>query len=201
MHPIPRHKRHESIIVSGGFPCQDASKGNPNGKGIYGSRTGGGWAEMLRIIREVKPEYVFLENVPNLLRRGWGHVLADLSTNGYHVWWRVIPAKAFGYPFEGERVYAVAFKATHFGWKEIQSFYRSVEKALQGEKTQHHPAGNPGGTFWSATYSEFLRVDNGLPSGAYRIAALGNACIPLFPEIILRVLNDFDNQFFHPRPA
>lgn len=82
MQKIHRHIRHESIIISGGFPCQDASEGNPYGKGLDGHRTGGGWEQMYRIIREVRPEYVFVENVSNLLRRGWGKSLVIFPRQG-----------------------------------------------------------------------------------------------------------------------
>lgn len=196
MQKIHRHIRHESIIISGGFPCQDASEGNPYGKGLDGHRTGGGWEQMYRIIREVRPEYVFVENVSNLLRRGWGKVLSDLSEAGYYVWWRVIPAKNFGFPFEGERIYAVAFASACFGWEALQLFNKNVEQAIQGWEIKYHDAGNIGSSFWSETYPTFLRKDYGVPAGAHRVTALGNACIPLFPEIILSVLNQFDMEFF-----
>lgn len=189
MQTIPRYKRRESVLISGGFPCTDASKAKYNGKGIYGDKTGEGWREMYRIIREVRPEYVFVENVPNLLRRGWGKVIEDFSTAQYNVWWHVIPAKNFGFPFEGERIYAIAFEASIFGWEAIQRF-----------ETLHHPAGTISGDFWTTTYPKLCRIDNGLSGGAHRIAALGNACIPLFPEIILTALNEFDNTYFNPRP-
>lgn len=200
MQKIHRHTRRESILISGGFPCQDASKANPNGKGIEGDRTGAGWNEMHRIIREVRPEYVFVENVPNLLRRGWGKVIADLSSSGYNVWWRVIPAKNFGFHFEGERIYAVAFEASRFGWQTLQNFNKCFEKEIQisRPKTQPDLTGNNSLTFFKEDYAALLRADYGLSAGSYRIAALGNACIPLFPEIILTALKKFDEQFFNP---
>lgn len=198
MQTIHRHKRRESILISGGFPCQDASKANPKGKGINGDRTGGGWKEMYRIIREVRPEYVFVENVPNLLIRGWGEVLTDFSTAGYHVWYRVIPAKNFGFPFEGERIYAVAFKANCFGWEAIQSFNKCFEQevSVYRPETQFNITGDNCGAFFEKNYTDLLRTDYGLSAGAYRITALGNACIPIFPQIILTALKKFDDIFF-----
>lgn len=200
MQTIHRHTRRESVLISGGFPCQDASKANFKGKGINGSRTGGGWREMYRIIREVRPEYVFVENVPNLLRRGWGQVITDFYTARYHVWWRVIPAKNFGFPFEGERIYALAFEAACFGWEAIQDFNKCFEQEIQvcRPKTLPDFARDSGKSFFEEYYTELLRADYGLPAGAYRIASLGNACIPLFPEIILTALKKFDEQFFNP---
>ena len=200
MHSIHRHKKHESLLVAGGFPCQDASRANFKGTGIDGHRTGMGWNEMYRIIRLIKPEYVFIENVPNLINRGWGKVIGKLAESGYHIWYRVIPAKNFGFPFEGERLYAVAFSSGCVGWQEIQYFNERFEEKIQRFKTQNNPAGITDRAFWSDAYPEFLRKDNGLPAGSYRITALGNACIPLFPEIILSSLNDLDH-FINTRPA
>ncbi|MGQ9984709.1 DNA cytosine methyltransferase, partial [Pseudomonas aeruginosa] len=63
-------------VVSGGFPCQDISAAG-NGAGIYGERSGL-WREMARIVGEVRPRFVFVENSPLLVRRGLAVVLGDL---------------------------------------------------------------------------------------------------------------------------
>src|SRR5690606_19439133 len=57
-------------VVSGGFPCQDISAAG-KGAGIDGERSGL-WGEMARIIREVQPRFVFVENSPMLTSRGLG---------------------------------------------------------------------------------------------------------------------------------
>src|SRR5207253_1186347 len=64
-------------IICGGFPCQDISTAG-QGVGIEGSRSGL-WGEYKRIIREIRPKYVVVENVAVLLGRGMGKVLGDLS--------------------------------------------------------------------------------------------------------------------------
>jgi DNA (cytosine-5)-methyltransferase 1 len=68
-------------VVSGGFPCQDISVANANGDGIDGEKSGL-WREFARIVREVRPRYVFVENSPNLTVRGLGRVLGDLAEVG-----------------------------------------------------------------------------------------------------------------------
>lgn len=68
-------------IISGGFPCQDISVAG-KGEGITGKRSGL-WTEMHRVIREVRPAYVIIENSPALLYRGFERVLCDLSESGY----------------------------------------------------------------------------------------------------------------------
>lgn len=68
-------------IISGGFPCQDISVAG-KGVGIVGERSGL-WTEMYRVIREVRPKYIIIENSPMLLIRGFERVLCDLSEIGY----------------------------------------------------------------------------------------------------------------------
>ncbi len=60
-------------VVSGGFPCQDISAGG-KGEGIDGERSGM-WREMVRVIHEVQPRFVFVENSPMLTSRGLGRDL------------------------------------------------------------------------------------------------------------------------------
>ncbi len=67
-------------VVSGGFPCQDISAAG-KGAGIEGERSGM-WREMARIIREVEPRFVFVENSPMLTSRRLGRDLGDLATMG-----------------------------------------------------------------------------------------------------------------------
>ena len=94
-------------IISGGFPCQDISVAGKM-EGIKGSRSGL-WSEMYRIIREIKPGYVIIENSPALLIRGFEQVLCDLSQIGYNAEWQCISNIAFGYPHKRERLYIIAY--------------------------------------------------------------------------------------------
>ena len=68
-------------VVSGGFPCQDISVAG-KGAGINGERSGL-WKEMARIVREVGPRWVFLENVPAITSRGLDRVLGALAELGF----------------------------------------------------------------------------------------------------------------------
>ena len=72
-------------VISGGFPCQDISVAG-QGAGIDGERSGL-WSEFARVIREVRPEIVFVENSPMLTSRGLGRVLGDLAEMGYDAEW------------------------------------------------------------------------------------------------------------------
>ena len=94
-------------VVSGGFPCQDISAAG-NGAGIDGARSGL-WREMARIISEVRPGEVYLENSPLLVGRGLAVVLGDLAEMGYDAQWCIVSASDLGAPHRRERIWLVAY--------------------------------------------------------------------------------------------
>ena len=93
-------------VVSGGFPCQDISAAG-KGAGITGERSGM-WKHMARIIGEIRPQYVYVENSPMLVTRGLDVVLADLSSLGFDAKWGVVSAADVGAPHKRERIWIVA---------------------------------------------------------------------------------------------
>jgi DNA (cytosine-5)-methyltransferase 1 len=93
-------------LLCGGFPCQDISSAGKRA-GITGERSGL-WGEFARIICELRPRYVLVENVSALLHRGIDRVLGDLSALGFDAEWHCIPAAAVGAPHIRDRVYIVA---------------------------------------------------------------------------------------------
>ena len=93
-------------VVSGGFPCQDISAAG-RGAGIDGARSGM-WSHMARIVGEVRPRYVFVENSPMLTSRGLGTVLGDLASLGFDARWGVVSASDVGAPHRRDRIWIVA---------------------------------------------------------------------------------------------
>ena len=93
-------------VVSGGFPCQDISAAG-KGAGIDGERSGM-WGEMARIIHEVRPKFVFVENSPMLTSRGLGRVLGDLASMGFDARWGVLGAADVGANHQRDRIWIVA---------------------------------------------------------------------------------------------
>lgn len=93
-------------VVSGGFPCQDISAAG-NGAGIDGERSGL-WREMARIIGEVRPRLVFVENSPLLVSRGLALVISDLAKMGYDSQWCIVSASNCGAPHKRDRIWIVA---------------------------------------------------------------------------------------------
>ncbi|MFW2097789.1 DNA cytosine methyltransferase [Acinetobacter sp. ULE_I057] len=93
-------------VVSGGFPCQDISAAG-KGAGIDGERSGL-WAEMARIVGEVRPKFVLVENSPMLVGRGLTRVISDLAKMGYDAQWARLSASNFGAPHQRDRLWIVA---------------------------------------------------------------------------------------------
>ena len=96
--------------ICGGFPCQDISSAGLK-IGISGERSGL-WSEYFRLIRDLGPRIVFVENVAALIQRGIDRVLSDLASVGYDAFWAVIPACAVGALHERERVWIVAYPSS-----------------------------------------------------------------------------------------
>lgn len=103
-------------LLAGGFPCKGASV-TGDGTGLDHPETAL-WREMARIVGVLRPRFVLIENVANLLvvarskgeppGTAWGEVSGDLASLGYVCAWDCLPAAAFGAPHFRDRVYAVA---------------------------------------------------------------------------------------------
>lgn len=111
---VPIHEDVRSLVapervdlLAGGFPCQDLSVVGRRA-GIGGERSGL-WTEFARLIGELRPRYVIVENVPGLLIRGMGRVLGDLASLGYDAEWDCLPAAAFGAPHLRARIFILAY--------------------------------------------------------------------------------------------
>lgn len=104
---VGAHNLNSVDIICGGFPCQDISFAG-TGAGLDGARSGL-WTEYARIVRELRPRYVVVENVAALLSRGMGRVLGDLAALGYDATWDCVPAAAVGAPHRRDRLFLVAY--------------------------------------------------------------------------------------------
>jgi DNA (cytosine-5)-methyltransferase 1 len=104
------HERKSIDIVCGGFPCQDVSIVGKRA-GIAGERSGL-WFEFARVIDELEPQWVVIENVPGLLSSNKGKdfavIVQWLAQRGYGVAWRILDAQYFGVPQRRRRVFIVA---------------------------------------------------------------------------------------------
>lgn len=106
-------------VVSGGFPCTDISVAG-RGAGIDGEASGL-WAHMARVVRDVRPRVVFVENSPALTTRGLGRVLRDLAALGYDAEWGVLGADDVGANHRRHRIWIVAHAAGVLAGAEQES--------------------------------------------------------------------------------
>ncbi|MCJ7442995.1 MAG: DNA (cytosine-5-)-methyltransferase, partial [Methanotrichaceae archaeon] len=96
-------------LICGGFPCQDLSVAGKRA-GLAGERSGL-WFEFARVIDELEPKWVVIENVPGLLSSNKGRdfavIIQWLVKRGYGVSWRILDAQYFGVPQRRRRVFIV----------------------------------------------------------------------------------------------
>ena len=116
-------------VICGGFPCQDLSFAG-KGAGLTGARSGLWW-EFHRLIKEIKPSWVIIENVAALRSRGLDKVLGSLAEIGYDAEWHCVPASAVGAPHQRDRVWIVAYPQCHGLF--ASSVTRSVEETVRQE--------------------------------------------------------------------
>ena len=102
--------RRDGIAVDaicGGFPCQGISAAGLRA-GLQGPRSGL-WADYARLIGELRPKFVIVENVDDLLHRGLDVVLGNLAEIGYDAEWHCIPACAVGADHIRDRIWIIAY--------------------------------------------------------------------------------------------
>ena len=113
-----RHNLERVDVICGGFPCQDISYAG-QGAGLDGERSGL-FFEAVRVVRELRPRIVVLENVAALLTRGLDRVLGTLAEIGFDTEWHCIPAAAVGAPHIRDRVFVIGTdaNATEYGRRQ-----------------------------------------------------------------------------------
>lgn len=105
-------------LIAGGFPCQDISTANPSGRGLEGERSGL-WYEFERVVRELEPTFVLVENVHRAWRRWVPQVREALGGLGFRSEAVRLRASDFGAPHERARSFVIATHVARFeGWQQ-----------------------------------------------------------------------------------
>ena len=165
-------------VITGGFPCQDISTaGGPNRQGLDGDRSGL-WAEMRRIVSEIMPPYIFVENSPALTFRGLGTVLGDMAALGYDARWGVFSAADTGARHKRSRIWIVGgnWDANKDAEMQKRCFHGPSEKSIRvmSEGISSEP--------------DMGRKADGLDNWMDRLAALGNGQVPAVAALAWTVL-------------
>lgn len=167
-------------VVSGGFPCVDISPAG-KGKGIAGPKSGL-WKEMVRIVREVGPRFVFVENSEALRKRGLEVVLCDLAEMGFDARWGVLGASAAGYPHHRGRCWIVA--NTKRSEVRGESFCRALRRV--GWKLQSVSWDKA----WVDVFTEARRDVDGVANGVDRANAVRNGQVPEVARLAWEILSN-----------
>lgn len=167
----------EIDIIYGGFPCQDISVAG-NGKGLEGERSGL-FFEILRLVDEIRPPFIFLENVPAITTRGGIRVTEEITARGYDSRWRTLSAQEVGAPHKRNRWWLLAHTSGSGRQQEPGSAYEN-EGQNEGRAEKHNNESQclAQSGLWLSGHDGLHRVDDGLPSRMDRIKALGNAVVP-----------------------
>jgi DNA (cytosine-5)-methyltransferase 1 len=194
-------------VLCGGFPCQDISNAGKRA-GIKGARSSL-WKEYARLVGELRPRYVIVENVAALRSRGLGVVLGDLAALGYDAEWDCVRAFDAGAPHLRNRLWLIAYPQREqlrleSGWRGRQGGDDQALASVDGEArslADTHDAGcleqrrafpvpaeqlaAECGSWW-ATEPDVGRVADGIPARVDRLRGLGNALVPQIAEWIGR---------------
>ncbi len=190
-------------VLCGGFPCQDISVAG-RGDGIDGARSGL-WAHYARLVGELRPRVVFVENVSALLSRGLGRVLGDLAACGYDAEWDCISAASVGANHQRDRLWIVAHansvrelqpegrESNQRRWISdsrqtmADASGRVRQREAQGQ-SRHATFGSEGiiQSDWWLVEPDVGRVAHGVSARVDRLKGLGNAVVPQITEWIGR---------------
>ena len=203
-------------VVSGGFPCTDISAAG-KGAGIDGEASGM-WREMARIIHEVRPGYVFVENSPMLTSRGLGRVLGDLASMGFDARWGVLGAADVGANHQRDRIWICAKwrgllphtqhdrigrwkqqqkgvkkkngKISNTTIKRCEKFSSSSQNKKPSSYVGWHDSHRKSTTDWWTFEPELGRVADGVAYRNDRLKAIGNGQVPLCAATAWRILSE-----------
>ena len=194
-------------IIYGGFPCQDISVANVDGKGLEGNRSGL-FFQIMRLAKEIKPRFIFLENVPNIRTRGLNIVGKELAKTGYDCRWYTLSAKEVGANHKRERWFLLANSNIKTGYGEqfetkrlssrgiCTSVSNTQGKRLEGQcksiGVQKTNTNNSINSWWEVE-PNVGRVVDGLPFRVDRIKGLGNSVVPLQAKTAFETLMGLKN--------
>jgi DNA (cytosine-5)-methyltransferase 1 len=197
---VGSHNLEPVDVLCGGFPCQGISNAGKK-EGLKDERSGLWW-EMLRVISELQPRVVVLENVAALFIRGIPEVLGSLAENGYDAEWTIVSAAECGAPHRRDRVFIVAYPVC-IGRVERKRLEEKIQPSqfarLQREESQQPivsksiHSGNKATTNTKKTYwrmpgpqPTIRRTHDGFPNRVDQLRALGNAIVPQCSEWVGR---------------
>jgi len=162
-------------IIYGGFPCQDISVAG-RGAGLEGKRSGL-FFEIARLIGEIRPRFVFLENVSAITVRGAERVVGELCRLRYDCRWGILSAADVGAQHRRDRWWLLGH-AERKGWEGFKQ-----DKSIPGGQRKAFPViSNHSSHKWTGMDERGfpVRERNGVRvfMDRNRIHSLGNSVVP-----------------------
>lgn len=193
-------------VVSGGFPCQDISAAG-KGEGIEGDHSGL-WSEFARIIGEVRPSFVFVENSPMLTSRGLGNVLGDLAALGFATEHGVLGAHHAGAPHKRDRIWILACNSDRdseptqpvddeasgmpsLDVSDTNGGQREGVQCAERIESEHADACSPS---WWKSEPNMGRVAHGVAARVDRLRCIGNGQVPAVAALAWHTLIERLNE-------
>lgn len=171
-------------VVSGGFPCQDVSTAG-NRVGITGEHTAL-WMEMLRVVTEIQPAFVFAENTPELRANGLNTIISSFTEVGYCVRWCLLGSGHIGSPHRRNRIWIVGYANNQK--QRFVPLHATVESSPSTQEIpgHSHPRRTQKPKWWS--FADVAGMANGLAHQMDRIRATGNGQVSAVATVAWRIL-------------
>ena len=189
-------------IICGGFPCQDISTAGRRA-GLEGERSGL-FFEIMRLVDEIRPGFIFLENVPGITSKGLERVTGEITARGYDCRWEIISAAEVGAPHIRARWWLLAYtscngrrqlhkgepqcigrsgrstNAINNGAQYVMAYSESagLQRTIRQRVVREGGAKGDLRCDWWTIEPDVGRVVHGLPHRVDRIRGLGNAVVP-----------------------
>lgn len=180
-------------LITAGFPCQDLSVAGKQA-GYQGNRSAL-FYEIIRLARELRPDFLLLENVRNLLSHKGGETfqetLFQIAKARYDAEWAVIPASTVGACHHRERIWVVAYANDQRQSKQHIAVVTDKEGQLSWGNVERSLDPN-----WRRYVSKpvLCRGDDGLSGRVHRIKQLGNSIVPQVAAVPLRRIKELALQ-------
>lgn len=189
--------------IHAGFPCTDLSSAGKQA-GIGPETRSGLYREALRIAGIVRPRYLFLENVSDIVNLGLGTVIADLTALGYDTEWLCLRASDCGATHERDRWWLLAhansdkqstgpvhdetcWKSENGAGTSANTDRARCEEGSLPQRIQPEHARHSGNTWW-ASRPDLPGVANGVAHQSHRLKGIGNGQVPLQAALAWKIL-------------
>lgn len=179
-------------IIYGGFPCQDISIAGTK-KGLYAERSGL-FFHLTRLVNEIKPKFVFLENVPNVVKIGGNQIIKEFNSMGMDCRWCCISAESCGALHKRDRWFMLAYSNSEssreaYSQAFLDEAIRITRLRSSGQVGREIPR-----TYWSENKYPVLGMAYGVSNELDRARALGNAVVPQQAREAFEILMGLKNE-------